>query len=247
MSAALAALALAAAAALAQPQGDRAAVAPPPSPPPFVRVERSPDPRRFYPRKERQAGTGGTAEIGLILRYDGKPVGCQLRSSSGSKPLDDASCRLGLGTRFTYPDPYQLAGRQAEARFGCCAWIEVEWARGTAELRPLWTERPPRIANMSRLIDAGDYPSAALRAGEQGLVVAELAVGADGRVTGCTIVQSSGSASLDGATCRLATTRAVVRPGNDRYGRAVAGTVRFRPRWILPADEPEPAAPSRPQ
>ena len=49
-----------------------------------------------------------------------------------------------------------------------------------------------------------DYPSDALRAGEQGDVIARMDVSATGTVTKCAVVGSSGSNSLDSATCNSA-------------------------------------------
>jgi hypothetical protein len=47
------------------------------------------------------------------------------------------------------------------------------------------------------------YPPDALTAKQEGVLVADLARGADGLITGCTVVQSSGHRSLDEASCRL--------------------------------------------
>ena len=44
----------------------------------------------------------------------------------------------------------------------------------------------------------GDYPPAALQRGIEGTVFVELSVGLDGAVQGVRVVQSSGSAILDG-------------------------------------------------
>ena len=49
-----------------------------------------------------------------------------------------------------------------------------------------------------------DYPPAAIRAHQQGRVRFAIDVSALGAVTGCRIVESSGSADLDGQTCALA-------------------------------------------
>lgn len=77
------------------------------------------------------------------------------------------------------------------------------------------------------------YPPEAIRNDEQGRVVAQLAIGADGAVGQCTIVTSSGSAALDATTCRQART-ARFQPARDRRGRAVAIAYRLPVRWVLP-------------
>src|SRR5688500_19922349 len=63
-------------------------------------------------------------------------------------------------------------------------------------------------ANLGSLVSSDDYPASALRAREEGVTGFRLEIGPNGRVSGCTITQSSGSAALDSATCRLLTSRA---------------------------------------
>ena len=60
---------------------------------------------------------------------------------------------------------------------------------------------------------------------------------AEGTVSDCQIVEPSGSALLDGATCRIMHARARFIPARNSTGQAVADTVSARVRWVLPADE----------
>ncbi len=60
---------------------------------------------------------------------------------------------------------------------------------------------PPRISqaavakgNPGQYFNSDNYPPSALRAGEQGRVVASLTIGTDGRVADCEVTSSSGSA-----------------------------------------------------
>src|SRR3546814_3854253 len=52
-----------------------------------------------------------------------------------------------------------------------------------------------------------DYPSSALRNEEEGTTGFRVTVGTNGRVTDCSVTSSSGSSTLDEATCRLITRR----------------------------------------
>ena len=99
---------------------------------------------------------------------------------------------------------------------------------------------PPVRARASRPDPVGDmdYPASALRAGEEGVVDYEIGVGADGRVTDCRIVASSGSAILDSATCRAIRARARFAPARDSAGRPTADRLRGRVGWRLPAAAP---------
>lgn len=96
-------------------------------------------------------------------------------------------------------------------------------------------------------ITADDYPSAALRAGEEGDVLAEWEVAEDGFPESCRIAVSSGSRILDEATCRLVIRGMRYDPAREFSGRPVRGSDQARVRWQIedPAPMPEPAAPGR--
>jgi protein TonB len=68
---------------------------------------------------------------------------------------------------------------------------------------------------------------------KQGIVDFTLDVGADGRVTGCTINRSSGSAHLDSATCGLMRSRARFTPAHDARGVPVPDKVSGKIMWRL--------------
>jgi protein TonB len=93
-------------------------------------------------------------------------------------------------------------------------------------------------ANLASLFSDNDYPAEAVAAREQGLVGFALDVGPDGRVSGCTITRSSGSTSLDEATCSLISARARFTPARDSGGAPVADHVRGRISWVLPPPPP---------
>ncbi len=88
-------------------------------------------------------------------------------------------------------------------------------------------------ANVRSLISADDYPAAALRNEEQGTVRYRLDIGSNGRVTGCTIMVSSGSSSLDATTCRILRSRARFTPAVDAAGNPTVDTVEDAYTWKL--------------
>ena len=94
-------------------------------------------------------------------------------------------------------------------------------------------------ANLASYVSDADYPAEAIRAGEQGMVRFRLDVGANGRVSACTVTESSGSPSLDETTCRILTERARFLPARDSEGKPTADSVHAAVRWILPED-PQP-------
>lgn len=91
-------------------------------------------------------------------------------------------------------------------------------------------------ANLPSLFSDEDYPASAVRSGESGTASFRLEVGANGRVTNCTITSSSGSSALDSTTCRLLRSRARFSPAKDSTGAATTDTVSSRIVWRLPAD-----------
>ena len=99
---------------------------------------------------------------------------------------------------------------------------------------------PPRASepkgNPGAWFDADSYPPAAIRAGEEGRTVARVLIGTDGRVQSCGIVTSSGSASLDAATCSTLVNRGSFEPARDAGGAAIRSTWQVPVRWVLPRD-----------
>ena len=85
-----------------------------------------------------------------------------------------------------------------------------------------------------QLVSQEDYPMSALAQREEGRVGFILDVGENGRVTGCTITRSSGSAALDSATCMIIRRRARFTPAMDSNGMPAAGRVEDELVWTLP-------------
>ncbi len=82
-------------------------------------------------------------------------------------------------------------------------------------------------------ISSADYPKAAVDAGLGGGLVARYSIGADGQVTRCEIVESSGSALLDETTCRLVVKRFRFVPARDGARRAVPDTLYEDHHWVF--------------
>lgn len=109
---------------------------------------------------------------------------------------------------------------------------------------PVPRAEPPRIAPVKLRprgdpggwVTNADYPSAALRAEEQGRTAFSLAVGIDGKPRSCTVTGSSGSSTLDAAACRLLMRRARFTPGTDANGTSVGGTYANSFSWRIPED-----------
>ncbi len=79
-----------------------------------------------------------------------------------------------------------------------------------------------------------DYPSAAIREEREGMTRFRLAIGPDGRVTGCEVTGTSGSTDLDAATCAKVSARARFIPALGNDGMPAAGSYTGAVRWVLP-------------
>ena len=100
---------------------------------------------------------------------------------------------------------------------------------------PVVVAGPEPRKPMQELIGPDDYPESALAVRAEGWVDFILEVGAKGRVAGCTITASSGSAALDSATCRLLRSRARFTPARDSNGMPAPSMYDGELEWKLPA------------
>ncbi len=103
---------------------------------------------------------------------------------------------------------------------------------------------PPNRAampiNPGRWVTPRDYPSAALRAGIEGVSRFSVAVGADGRVKQCDVTQSSGDVQLDQRVCSLVLQHARFNPATDAEGTLVESIWSSAVRWQIPGPPPSP-------
>jgi protein TonB len=81
-----------------------------------------------------------------------------------------------------------------------------------------------------------DYPSADLRAENQGTTGFRLDVDPTGKVSNCTITQSSGFPSLDAKACQMLMRRARFAPAKDPAGNGLAASYSNRVRWQVPKE-----------
>ena len=72
------------------------------------------------------------------------------------------------------------------------------------------------------------YPAAARRAGEEGRVSVKLLVEPNGTPSACEVVASSGSASLDAGTCRVAVRNGRFDPALGQDGQPMRGVFVMR-------------------
>jgi TonB family protein len=90
------------------------------------------------------------------------------------------------------------------------------------------------VMPLADLLIEEDYPAAAARAGQLGTVYFRLSIGLDGRVHGCAVTKSSGSALLDSATCGLMVRRTRFTPATDPQGAPRSDEYDGQIEWRLP-------------
>ncbi|QNM83236.1 energy transducer TonB [Sphingomonas sabuli] len=91
----------------------------------------------------------------------------------------------------------------------------------------------PAQGNLTALFSAADYPADAFRNDEQGTVMARLEIDPQGKVSSCRVATSSGSESLDRATCTILKRRARFTPARNSEGSAIASSYTQKITWML--------------
>lgn len=151
---------------------------------------------------------------------------------SGSRSVDTVTRTLApANDPVTIADPLPDAGP-----------VDIGDAPFVPEVKP--SDPParfqPRVArprnDVAGWVMHSDYPTADIRAEHTGTVRFRVAIDGNGRVTGCTVVESSGFPGLDEATCRNVTRRARFEPASDGNGDRIAGSYSGTIRWVIPRD-----------
>ncbi len=141
-----------------------------------------------------------------------------------------ALCIAGpLSAQDAAADAVEAAIEAADAAANQTSPPDVQIQLPAEEL--VYSPKPELIEFSSLQMMPGDYPPEAWVADEEGSVYYSLAVDAEGGVTDCTILESSGSELLDAKTCEIALERAQFRPATDRDGSRIAGEHRDHQVW----------------
>jgi TonB family protein len=177
-----------------------------------------------YPQQLREAGTGGTASVWVLVDEHGRATRVQLAQSSGHTALDNAALAVARTMEFTPAQDEQRA---------VPAWIELplgfgplghsvtapglEYRRGAQPARRQAAEIPdaPTFTPMTvrpELVNAGDvqralirnYPPVLRDAGIGGTAVVWFYIDEDGTVRKTQMSKSSGYPALDEAALRVA-------------------------------------------
>lgn len=115
-------------------------------------------------------------------------------------------------------------------------WEEknAAWQAMQNSLLPPVNQMPQPRGSFKSWVTTNDYPTRALREKREGKVRFRIHIGTDGRVAGCDILQSSGHADLDDATCRSVIRRARFKPATNSKSEPIPIKWSYSYRWVLP-------------
>lgn len=110
-----------------------------------------------------------------------------------------------------------------------------------SSLRLVWNVTDPKgsqsklqrraTANLAVLFSNEDYPAVAIDEGQSGAVEFALLIDEAGKVADCTVIGTSGAASLDSQTCGVLKRRAKFKPAAGADGKPAKDAVIGRIRW----------------
>jgi TonB family protein len=111
-----------------------------------------------------------------------------------------------------------------------------------ADLRQVWNvwdpNGPPKLKRSAQgslvgLFSSNDYPGVALRQNQEGSVEFALLINESGRVADCTVIETSGVASLDAQGCAIVRERARFKPAIGLDGKPAKGSYFQRVNWRI--------------
>jgi TonB family protein len=177
-----------------------------------------------YPADALAARQEGDVPITLHIRADGTIESCAV--DSGPKLLRRASCAIVAARGLFGPSTDKHGTPVAKIIKAIARW-------SIPTVPPVADFGGATPISQTSWFTPADYPYAALKAGQSGVVDIAFEINENGRVTSCTIVKSSRSSTLDSTTCDLFKARAGFLAAVDETGapRATRGHDRFH--WTM--------------
>jgi TonB family protein len=168
----------------------------------------------------------------------------KIPTRSGAKALRTLKLGVNFPSAFAKSSAIEVAGlkqplsvpivgaSKAVAALRDCVDAKLgEWGIDAKAYEELLV--PPTDPSEHLWFKYSDYPAGALAALESGDVIARVDVDATGKVTGCAVVASSGSRSLDNATCSRSLESGRFFPAVGADGKPAAAVRTIRVVWRL--------------
>jgi len=190
-----------------------------------------------YPTEALTKHQQGNVDLTFDLDSSSKVTRCRALHSSGSEALDEASCRIvqraapewvqagravagvrdqRLRIRWIIPGE-PLTGNERPAS---SPTLSITY-NGPAIGSDLFQATPPKSRGGEPWLATSDYPTEELRLGHGGAILMTLQVDAEGAVSGCSVVRSTGWPVLDQTSCALIKSRARFSPALNPSGAPI--------------------------
>ncbi|OYY66957.1 MAG: hypothetical protein B7Y49_01455 [Sphingomonas sp. 28-62-11] len=161
-------------------------------------------------------------------RRRGNAGGVKVRTTDGKVTIVR---RAILGTLILWA-PLALPAQAGQRPLAAQAKVAAKAPSASAPADPVATGVTP-IGNPGDWFPLDSYPPEARIASQEGRTQFSLDIDAAGRITGCNIIESSGSDLLDSTTCSQLIANGQFKPALDSNGNPVKGTWKSAMRWRL--------------
>lgn len=153
---------------------------------------------------------------------------------------DDDQPPVALGSRITQggvlSTDYRLQLAQIPALLDildkCSADLRKVWNVEDGDAAPTLVRQGPS-GDLRTAFTPEDYPDVAVKNRQMGAIRVAVLVDEKGRVADCTIIQTSGVASLDAQSCAVITERAQLKPAIGLDGKPAKGALLETIHWEL--------------
>lgn len=167
---------------------------------------------RSYPLEAVTQGKQGSVSVKVTIDTEGRARECAVTDSSGYRVLDESACEvMRESARFEAATDAQ--GRKVESTL----ILEIRYALPDDDHQPA---TPLNMGVWYARVQA--YPPS-LDSGASGMVVVFMGIDENGRVSGCSILESSGYPTLDEEVCRAVKQYARFNPAIDADGNPTDG------------------------
>lgn len=198
-----------------------------------------------YPDEAIKEQRGGRAGLRLSVNQWGRVSDCTVTRSSGSSDLDALSCKLVARRAVFIPATDGNARPIPSIYTHDIVWDVLRPAAPLPRISatanfgyqrlpspPVGDYRSPRLA---------DYPKDLRDAGVEGRARLRLRIDRDGKIADCVVIESSGNAALDVASCDFVRSGGSFTPARGIDGEPTEGVFERLVIWQIPPDETQVA------
>ena len=142
------------------------------------------------------------------------------RINLGSEGLDERFALTQMGSLLRTLD-------------SCVADLRKVWNVSESKSDSSSNSRSANSRALAGVFTSEDYPAVAMRNDQSGLVAFALLIDEQGRVADCTVIETSGAASLDAQSCGIIRNRAKFSPARGTDEKPIKSAYLGRIRWRI--------------